>query len=590
MLIETPASPHTLQKGNAMHQARSARLRTPVAPLRLALFLAAWLLCLFAVAPVRAQDGVDPPARVGRIALREGPVWIGDGQQSQWVQAQANFTLTSGDRLLTDVGGRAVLRIGSTMVTMDEASELVFERLDDEQISVRVVGGSVALGVRVDELASEIRIGSADVWLQPLREGLYRVQHASGLTEATSWRGELQVQDDSRVIVQSGQRVQLWRDGGGLQWRMLASVEDVFATRVLAADRAEQAGAIAQHVSPEMTGAEDLDCYGRWEQHPEYGAVWYPTTVATGWAPYRDGRWGYVEPWGWTWVDAAPWGFAPFHYGRWMQWRTRWVWVPGRYVARPVYAPALVAWIDAPLAGIGIRLGIGSFSWMPLAPWEVFRPGYRASPGYIGRIDPPDWRRHRPPPNWRGPGDHRRGPPPRGVSEVPAETLHRALPPRRTLPERARGRAPEPWPERGHAPPHDPRPAPGRGAAPVIIHPPTMSTSPGVGGRQPRPQHDPVAPTAPLATPAPPPSREPTPRQPPHAGTQPPTMAQPGAPLRPPPQAGQPQRVHVERETRQRLPERSERPEQGEQVERPQPPERPAGPGQRGPERRQSMR
>ena len=28
-----------------------------------------------------------------------------------------------------------------------------------------------------------------------------------------------------------------------------------------------------------------------WETYPEYGAVWFPTTVAAGWAPYRYGRW-----------------------------------------------------------------------------------------------------------------------------------------------------------------------------------------------------------------------------------------------------------------------------------------------------------
>jgi len=36
------------------------------------------------------------------------------------------------------------------------------------------------------------------------------------------------------------------------------------------------------------------------------------------WAPYRYGRWEYIAPWGYTWVDEEPWGFAPFHYGRWV--------------------------------------------------------------------------------------------------------------------------------------------------------------------------------------------------------------------------------------------------------------------------------
>ena len=48
----------------------------------------------------------------------------------------------------------------------------------------------------------------------------------------------------------------------------------------------------------EMTGAEDLDRYGRWDRHPEYGAVWYPTVVVAGWAPYRYGQWAALAPLG----------------------------------------------------------------------------------------------------------------------------------------------------------------------------------------------------------------------------------------------------------------------------------------------------
>ncbi len=73
-----------------------------------------------------------------------------------------------------------------------------------------------------------------------------------------------------------------------------------------------------------------------------------PRVVASGWAPYSTGRWAWVQPWGWTWVDDAPWGFAPFHYGRWVYLRNSWCWAPGSYVRRPVYAPALVAWIGGP--------------------------------------------------------------------------------------------------------------------------------------------------------------------------------------------------------------------------------------------------
>jgi hypothetical protein len=91
-------------------------------------------------------------------------------------------------------------------------------------------------------------------------------------------------------------------------------------------------------------------------------------------------------------VDDAPWGFAPFHYGRWVHYRERWCWVPGRYVARPVYAPALVAWVGGGSVSVGISIGsrhdYPRYGWFPLAPREVYRPSYHHSPGYVRRLNP----------------------------------------------------------------------------------------------------------------------------------------------------------------------------------------------------------
>ncbi|MBZ5601501.1 MAG: hypothetical protein LAO79_04265, partial [Acidobacteriia bacterium] len=96
-------------------------------------------------------------------------------------------------------------------------------------------------------------------------------------------------------------------------------------------------------------------------------------------------------PWGWTWIDDAPWGYAPFHYGRWVFVGGGWGWVPGPVVVgvRPVYAPALVAWVGGPRFGVsvGIGGGIGAVGWFPLGPREVFVPSYRYSGAYIERVN-----------------------------------------------------------------------------------------------------------------------------------------------------------------------------------------------------------
>jgi hypothetical protein len=141
----------------------------------------------------------------------------------------------------------------------------------------------------------------------------------------------------------------------------------------------------ANYVSREMTGYEDLDEYGDWSYVAGYGPCWRPRAVVMGWAPYRFGHWAYVGPWGWTWVEDEPWGFAPFHYGRWAFVGNGWFWVPGPVVVRPIWAPALVAFVGGgPRFRFSAGVGVG---WFPLAPGEVYVPGYRVSRAYVNNVN-----------------------------------------------------------------------------------------------------------------------------------------------------------------------------------------------------------
>src|SRR5262249_32648898 len=145
---------------------------------------------------------------------------------------------------------------------------------------------------------------------------------------------------------------------------------------------------VRNYVSPDMTGAEDLAEYGSWDQAPEYGAVWYPSDVPADWEPYHDGHWDFVAPWGWTWIDDQPWGFAPVHYGRWAFIGNRWGWCPGRFERHAVYAPALVAFVGGGALAASISIGGGGpVGWVPLAPGEYYRPPYRVNNTYIQNIN-----------------------------------------------------------------------------------------------------------------------------------------------------------------------------------------------------------
>jgi hypothetical protein len=177
---------------------------------------------------------------------------------------------------------------------------------------------------------------------------------------------------------------------------------DEFLSWAMASEYNPEQPQSAQFVSREMTGYERLDAYGRWEKRRDYGPVWFPAAVPADWAPYRFGHWASIAPWGWTWIDDQPWGFAPFHFGRWVRIDERWAWVPGSRVEQPVYAPALVAFLEDIEDADTARGGEPPVGWFPLAPGDAYTPWYNAGPEYIesvnvvyaARYRDPAWRDH----------------------------------------------------------------------------------------------------------------------------------------------------------------------------------------------------
>ena len=368
--------------------------------------------------PVGGAVSAAYPQRAGRLADFQGGVWIFDTEQGQWSEALRNRALTEGDRVSTDRGARAELRVGSTELRLGAATELEIVRLDDSRMGFQVHRGQLAVRVRSREIAAELELLTAEARFLVQRAGTYRVDREDDSTWATAVRGGLQVQTADQLFnVAAGQRVELTprgRDGGTLvTWS--SPLQDRFADWVAADEQRDDRSASLRYVSPEMTGVEDLDRHGRWERHPEFGMVWSPLVVTAGWAPFQHGRWIWHARWGWTWVDQAPWGFAPFHYGRWVLWGARWVWTPGAWVARPAFAPALVQF-SSPSIGVSVVIGPGRppSHWVPLPPWEPYRPwvGHRPHPV------PPPVRPHPVDPGWRPPVAQAL--PGRPLQEVPA--------------------------------------------------------------------------------------------------------------------------------------------------------------------------
>ena len=350
------------------------------------------LLGLAGIGHAHAQTPAgDPPGRVARLSDAEGQVWRFSGETNEWVTAPRNRPLTSGDHIATDNGARAEITLGTTHLRLDAASELEIVQLDDQRFVVHLVGGSVAARLRTPQAVNEFELDTDDGQFRAQAAGRYRFDRLQQASDLTVYAGRAVFDGaGSELAVGAGQHAQFWLDSAGAaQYTMTPMVRDAFFAFNDDRDRAEDRTPPVRYVSPEMTGAEDLDRFGSWEQTPDYGAVWTPRGVDADWAPYRTGHWAFVQPWGWTWVDDAPWGFAPFHYGRWVRYREAWCWSPGTYVARPVYAPALVAWIGGPRVNVSVSVGNGGppVGWFPLAPHEVYVPSYRTSETYVRNVN-----------------------------------------------------------------------------------------------------------------------------------------------------------------------------------------------------------
>lgn len=362
----------------------------------------------YAVSTAHGAQGVAP-GRAGRLSEVVGQVWLYNPEQREWVSAERNRPLTTGDRLSTDRSARAEVRIGLTVVRLDGDTELEVLRLDDDSLQLQLHRGASQVQLRDSDWAQQFALTTEEGRFRTDRPGTYRFDRIGSRTQATALSGQLYYEGQQQALtIESGQRAEFLFDGNGrAQYAIIEPKRDAFAAWNNERDRIDREASITQrYVSPEMTGAEELDRYGRWEEDPEYGPLWIPIGVAPGWAPYTTGRWAWVQPWGWTWVDVAPWGFAPFHYGRWVQRGPYWAWSPGRYVARPVYAPALVGWVGGPPVyrpGITIDIQIGGGgrrNWYPLTPRDRYVPAYRPNPRYER-----EWSRPQP---WDHDRDHGR--------------------------------------------------------------------------------------------------------------------------------------------------------------------------------------
>ena len=141
--------------------------------------------------------------------------------------------------------------------------------------------------------------------------------------------------------------------GEAMRWKIAAiGITFIILSSIALIDRS-----LAQDTVSIDLFYQELSPYGEWSPHVEFGDVWQPYEVGPEWKPYTDGRWEWSDQ-GWIWISYEPWGWATYHYGRWIfDDYQGWIWIPGT-----TWAPAWVSWHQSP----------EYIGWSPLPPDRGF--------------------------------------------------------------------------------------------------------------------------------------------------------------------------------------------------------------------------
>ncbi len=341
-----------------------------------------------------AQAQSEPPGRVGRLAFTDGTVSLHDNEQSAWAPAVVNTPLSTGDSLWTEPNARSEISLAGTRIRMAGATQLDMLAVDDTQTRLQVDQGRIDIKTQAIDTSQPYQIVTPRGTISLLQQGDYYVE--AGSTEDPTQIGvragaaQIQGLNGQVLAVRPGEVGEVTGDTATPQLRTIHAAPPAPPAAWADRDRRVSYDQPPQYLTAGVTGYEDLNQYGTWVDDSSYGEVWIPRAVPSGWAPYRTGHWVYEQPWGWTWIDEQPWGFAPYHYGRWANREGRWMWLPPQRDVRPVYAPALVAFVGGvELSAALSRQSSAPVGWFPLGPREAYVPPYTTNRDYYQRINRP---------------------------------------------------------------------------------------------------------------------------------------------------------------------------------------------------------
>ena len=144
----------------------------------------------------------------------------------------------------------------------------------------------------------------------------------------------------------------------------------------------------ARYVSPDVVGYQDLDAQRHVAHRRGLRQRLVPESRGRRLGALSRRPLGWVDPWGWTWVDDAPVGLRRVPLRPLGECARNVGLGPGPVRTRAYYAPALVAFVGGNNFQLSISSGnVGGVAWFPLGPRDVYRPSYAVSRGYFENVN-----------------------------------------------------------------------------------------------------------------------------------------------------------------------------------------------------------
>jgi hypothetical protein len=318
-------------------------------------------MAISAIPSARAQEaedstpavGPDNPenVRVARLSFFYGWAQV-ERPGADWQDAQVNLPMEEGTKVRTEDGRAEIQFDDGSILRLAQSSTVELTELSvaggRATTKIELLSGTAILVGRISG-GESFRVVTPSIDVEVPSGASFRVDAADGNSWVTVLNGNLQIAAAGNVNpVSAGNMLHLGADG---QTDVEASPEaDDFDTWSADRDRMLAGGfaAAEQYVGSDQPefydAAADLSAYGYWGNIAGYGACWIPYGISARWMPFGLGSWRYYRNLGWTWISAEPWGWLPYHYGKWFYTTHGWAWSPN-----PVrkFNPGAVDWIKA---------------------------------------------------------------------------------------------------------------------------------------------------------------------------------------------------------------------------------------------------